>query len=81
MVRYQYDIIIDNYITCIYIIHIYNYIIGQCIIVMRHGARLDTADPSWERTLGVDRPYDTPLTGKGKIEAYHIATKQFRDKV
>lgn len=51
----------------------------QCVIVMRHGARLDTADPSWERTT--DRPYDTPITGKGKIEAYKVASKRCAGKV
>ena len=48
---------------------------------MRHGARLDKADPDWESTAGRDRPYDPPLTDSGKTEAFQMATVKYRDKV
>ena len=53
----------------------------QCIIVMRHGARLDSANPNWELTEGRERPYDTPLTDRGKVEVHEIACKRFKDMV
>lgn len=46
---------------------------------MRHGERFDTANPYWE--YNTDRPYDTPITGKGKIEAYDIAKRRYCGKV
>ena len=52
---------------------------GQRIYVMRHGARLDSVDLQWERTT--DRPYDTPITGRGKLEASQAARQRFADKV
>jgi len=38
----------------------------QVLIVARHGERLDTVDESWTG----ERPYDPPLTSKGKEDAY-----------
>lgn len=46
---------------------------------MRHGERFDSVNPHWERTS--DRPYDTPLTEKGKVEAYNIALMRYGKKV
>ena len=51
----------------------------QRLFVMRHGERLDTREPSWARTAV--RPYDTPITGKGKLEAFRLAQKRFTNKV
>ena len=51
----------------------------QRLFVMRHGERLDTREPSWARTAV--RPYDTPITGKGKLEAFSLAQKRFTNKV
>ena len=53
----------------------------QRVIVMRHGARLDTANPSWERNEGKTRPYDTPLTEPGRVEAFDVANRRYKDKV
>lgn len=46
---------------------------------MRHGERLDSTDMSWR--LKTDRPYDTPITERGKTEARHISLKRYSDKV
>lgn len=46
---------------------------------MRHGERLDSTDMSWR--LKTDRPYDTPITERGKTEAHHISLKRYSDKV
>ena len=51
----------------------------QRLFVMRHGERLDTREPGWARTAV--RPYDTPITGKGKLEAFRLAQKLFTNKV
>ena len=51
----------------------------QRLFVMRHGERLDSMNPSWRRTA--DRPYDTPITEKGKLEAYRVAQDRFLNKV
>ena len=50
---------------------------------MRHGARLDTADPNWIHNTDEGRltPYDTPLTGPGKVQAFDVANKRYIDKV
>lgn len=53
----------------------------QRVIVMRHGARLDSADPNWEVNAGKDRPYDTPLTERGRQEAYRIACNRYKNMV
>jgi hypothetical protein len=45
----------------------------QHLFVMRHGERLDDADPSWvPRT---DRPWDPPLTETGKQQAWEVGKK------
>ena len=50
---------------------------------MRHGARLDSADPNWAHNTpeGRSTPYDTPLTEPGKQEAFGIATKRYKNLV
>ena len=45
----------------------------QCIIVMRHGERLDFAK-------GQGRQFDPPLTEGGRIDAYQTASR-YREKV
>ncbi|KAK8565945.1 hypothetical protein V6N12_059489 [Hibiscus sabdariffa] len=40
----------------------------QHVLVMRHGDRLDHADPTWEKTA--DRPWDSPLTQRGLSRAF-----------
>ena len=40
----------------------------QKMWVMRHGERLDEVDDSWQATT--DRPYDPPLTAKGRGQAF-----------
>jgi bisphosphoglycerate-dependent phosphoglycerate mutase len=45
----------------------------QHLFVMRHGERLDDADPSWvPRT---DRPWDPPLTERGKQQAWEVGKR------
>ena len=51
----------------------------QKLIVMRHGERLDTKDPSWKRTAV--RVYDTPITKHGMMGANRIARARFIGKV
>ena len=48
---------------------------------MRHSARFDTANPSWEFNEGKERPYDTPLTEAGKVQAYEVAAEKYKNKV
>jgi len=45
----------------------------QRMWVMRHGERADEVDDDWERTS--DRPYDPPLTSKGRSQAYESGKK------
>ncbi|GMI66950.1 hypothetical protein like AT3G60450 [Hibiscus trionum] len=40
----------------------------QHVLVMRHGDRLDHADPTWEKTA--DRPWDSPLIQRGLSRAF-----------
>ena len=40
----------------------------QKMWVIRHGERLDEVDDSWQATT--DRPYDPPLTAKGRGQAF-----------
>ncbi|XP_019855017.1 PREDICTED: uncharacterized protein LOC100637194 isoform X1 [Amphimedon queenslandica] len=51
----------------------------QHVFVMRHGERLDSVDSTWLLN-NRDRPYDTPLTGKGKVEAHQLSLKRYSDK-
>ena len=51
----------------------------QTLIVMRHGIRLDGEDVTWYRTAA--RPYDTPITGAGKQEAFMVAKSRCEGKV
>ena len=50
----------------------------QKLIVMWHGERQDTKDPSWKRTAV--RVYDTPITKHGMMEANGIARRRFIEK-
>ncbi|KAF9594687.1 hypothetical protein IFM89_034370 [Coptis chinensis] len=50
----------------------------QHIIVMRHGDRLDCAEPLWGLTA--ERPWDPPLSDVGKARAFSIG-KQFKDNL
>jgi len=43
------------------------------LIVVRHGARLDSDDRSWQKTA--KHPYNTPLSAQGHIDALHIANE------
>lgn len=45
----------------------------QNVIVMRHGDRLDNADPLW--ISSAERPWDPPLTEGGKIRAWNTGKK------
>ena len=47
--------------------------------MIRHGDRLDCEDWNWERTAA--RPYDTPLSGKGLLEASKVATRRCPGRV
>lgn len=40
----------------------------QNVVVMRHGDRIDLAEPLW--SAHADRPWDPPLTSTGKIRAW-----------
>ena len=51
----------------------------QRIIVMRHGEREDTQNPKWKQSAV--RPYDTPITNKGKVIAHKISQQRFSGKV
>jgi hypothetical protein len=51
----------------------------QHVFVMRHGIRLDSVDLNWEKTT--DRPYDTPITNRGKEEAYKCSQNRYTNKV
>lgn len=46
----------------------------QKLFVMRHGERLDDADPLWVSTPGV-RTWDPPLTAKGTEQAMAVGEK------
>ena len=54
---------------------------NQYVIVMRHGERLDNVDYTWDRKEGKDRPYDPPLTSRGKKEVHQIVSERFKSKV
>ena len=54
-------------------------VVEQRIFVMRHGERQDTRDPSWKKTA--ERPYDTPITSRGKLEAFRLSERRFKGKV
>ncbi|KAJ7539694.1 hypothetical protein O6H91_11G105500 [Diphasiastrum complanatum] len=45
----------------------------QNLFVMRHGERLDDADPSW--VLKASRPWDPPLTERGKLQALAVGQR------
>lgn len=45
----------------------------QHLFVMRHGERLDDADPSW--VPKTDRPWDPPLTERGKQQAWEVGKR------
>eukprot|EP00252_Welwitschia_mirabilis_P013057 TRINITY_DN28873_c0_g1_i1.p1 TRINITY_DN28873_c0_g1~~TRINITY_DN28873_c0_g1_i1.p1 ORF type:complete len:259 (-),score=52.35 TRINITY_DN28873_c0_g1_i1:355-1131(-) len=45
----------------------------QNLFVMRHGERLDNCDPQWVRTA--PRPWDPPLTERGKIQAWNAGKR------
>ncbi|PKA64147.1 hypothetical protein AXF42_Ash005159 [Apostasia shenzhenica] len=45
----------------------------QNVVVMRHGDRIDAAEPLW--TAHSDRPWDPPLTDAGKIRAWTTGKK------
>lgn len=45
----------------------------QNLFVMRHGERLDAADPTWIPTAA--RPWDPPLTETGKLQALAVGQK------
>ncbi|KAF9595795.1 hypothetical protein IFM89_004197 [Coptis chinensis] len=49
----------------------------QHIIVMRHGDRLDTAQPSWRLTA--KRPWDPPLLKLGKSRAFNLGKLMKKD--
>lgn len=51
----------------------------QSVFLMRHGARQDSAFPNWRNTA--IRPYDTPLSSHGHLEAAQIATHRLKGKV
>ena len=54
-------------------------VVNQSVFLMRHGARQDTACPDWRKTAS--RPYDTPLSGKGHLEAAQLAKRRLKGKV
>ncbi len=55
-------------------------IIGrQHLFVMRHGERLDSHNKQWKETAA--RPYDTPITPRGRREAMSVARERFTGKV
>jgi broad specificity phosphatase PhoE len=45
----------------------------QKMWVMRHGEREDEVNENWERVS--DRPFDPPLTGRGRAQAYESGKK------
>uniref|UniRef100_A0A1D1XKP8 Putative phosphoglycerate mutase family protein R708 n=1 Tax=Anthurium amnicola TaxID=1678845 RepID=A0A1D1XKP8_9ARAE len=45
----------------------------QNVVVMRHGDRIDSAEPLWP--LRADRPWDPPLTEDGKARAWNTGKK------
>ncbi len=45
----------------------------QHLFVMRHGERLGDADPSW--VPKTDRPWDPPLTERGKQQAWEVGKR------
>ena len=51
----------------------------QKLIIMRHGERQDSKDPSWKKKAV--RVYDTPITKRGMMEANRIARARFVGKV
>lgn len=50
----------------------------QNVIVMRHGDRIDQAEPLWTATA--ERPWDPPLIDAGKVRAF-CAGKKFRSQL
>ena len=50
----------------------------QSLFIIRHGERLDNVDFRWLRSAA--RPYDPPLTEKGKEQAKAVA-EYLKDKV
>ncbi|XP_010258828.1 PREDICTED: uncharacterized protein LOC104598455 isoform X2 [Nelumbo nucifera] len=50
----------------------------QNVIVMRHGDRIDNAEPLWVTTAV--RPWDPPLTEAGKVRAF-CTGRELRDKL
>ncbi|KAK8941199.1 hypothetical protein KSP39_PZI009737 [Platanthera zijinensis] len=46
---------------------------AQNVVVMRHGDRIDAAEPLW--SAHADRPWDPPLTSTGKIRAWTTGKK------
>ena len=46
---------------------------------MRHGDRLDCENWNWVKTA--NRPYDTPLSGRGILEAANAAKRRCKGRV
>lgn len=51
----------------------------QRIFVMRHGERKDARNPQWKKTAV--RPYDTPITSRGELEAHQLSVRRYSGKV
>lgn len=51
----------------------------QRVYVMRHGERLDSINREWTRKAA--RPYDTPLSSHGELEAMKVIKQRLANKV